>query len=793
MGAVPTRSPTHEPANEAMTTAPTAPLPPLLAASRGDTKIVPVLASAPGKAILFGEHAVVYGKTAIATAVDLRSYVLLYPTPSARAVTIVFPDIQFRVAVPLESLAAFTHAPSPTTAPRDLDPDRRAALTAIIKAQCPDVLPTQLAAALAVLHVLLELCGDTVPPFTLVLRSEIPVGSGLGSSASLSVALAVAMLAGFGVVGCSQVEEVGAAKRKRARTTSEEVATAKDDKKEAMLRTVNAWAFASEKVIHGNPSGVDNTVVTYGGSLAYTKGAGMVPLTGCAAFEFLLTNTLVEKNTKIQVDKVRHRRDLLPTVIDPVLDAMHHLATTAQSLLTAETADLSPLIHVNQTLLAALDASHPAIDNVVALTSAHGLPSKLTGAGGGGCVMTYVPPGTPAETVDLAMADLRGAGFDTFKTQVGGMGVALHRVAADAPVARVGEKRARDDADEEGAEVKDWDQWMARFEKPVGDHKICDHLNTAVLGAPIDGAMVAASPASLPRKAAPVDVGRRVDEPFPPVSSDRPHNDSAWRRASDLDGWDHPVDRDVPMPMIPQAPRRTSPSQPPSPRGSDAPRSPSDAAPYVPPQGNATSTRPSSTPGPSPFAVAAAVTPTATTARDVPIPTPTLSPADESMRGAESSRTSAIPSETPAPNPLFVMDIRAVTAWSSAATVGAALGATLLLVIMKRYGWDGVHSHWTTPMPAAAPELPPPPPLARRESVASTYYSPMVGVGSLEAATPPIDLTVPVPPAPAPAATTNVDRAPRQFRSWAAYRLSDMPDYDDDGSVVSLGREFRVW
>ncbi|KAJ3370792.1 hypothetical protein GGF31_003818 [Allomyces arbusculus] len=274
-----------------------------------------------------------------------------------------------------------------------------------------------------------------------------------------------------------------------------------------------------------------------------------------------------------------------------------------------------------------------------------------------------------------------------------------------------------------------------------------------------------------------------IDELSPPVPSERPHHDRAWLRASDLDGWDHPVDSEVPMPMIPQGPRRASPSQP------SSPRSPSDAAPYVPPQGNTTSTRPASTPGPSPFAVAAAATPAA---RDVPTPTPTLSPADESMRGAESSRTSAIPSETPAPNPLFAMDIRAVTAWSSAATVGAALGATLLLVIMKRYGWDGVHGQWTTPAPAA-PELPPPPPLARRESVASTYYSPMVGVGSLEAATPPIDLTVPVLPAPPPAATTNVDRAPRLFRSWAAYRLSDMPDYDDDGSVESLGREFRVW
>ena len=34
---------------------------------------------------------------------------------------------------------------------------------------------------------------------------------------------------------------------------------------------INRWAYVSEKVLHGNPSGVDNSIVVYGGALSYTK------------------------------------------------------------------------------------------------------------------------------------------------------------------------------------------------------------------------------------------------------------------------------------------------------------------------------------------------------------------------------------------------------------------------------------------------------------------------------------------------------------------------------------------
>lgn len=108
------------------------------------------------------------------------------------------------------------------------------------------------------------------------------------------------------------------------------------------------------------------------------------------------------------------------------------------------------LARVNQSLLNALGVGHPALDGVVAITGKLGLVTKLTGAGGGGCALTLLPPklqlvesasasdaasfdastatatagGTPA-AVDTSpmVAELTGLGYDCFETRLGGDGV----------------------------------------------------------------------------------------------------------------------------------------------------------------------------------------------------------------------------------------------------------------------------------------------------------------------------------------------------------------------------------
>lgn len=80
----------------------------------------------------------------------------------------------------------------------------------------------------------------------MVVTSELPLGSGLGSSAALCVSLSAALLALSDFVSLDLSHQgwlmFG----------------------ESELELVNKWAFEGEKIIHGRPSGIDNTVSTYG-------------------------------------------------------------------------------------------------------------------------------------------------------------------------------------------------------------------------------------------------------------------------------------------------------------------------------------------------------------------------------------------------------------------------------------------------------------------------------------------------------------------------------------------------
>lgn len=113
-------------------------------------------------------------------------------------------------------------------------------------------------AAIALLYLHSHLLNNNANQgYDLSVKSYLPVGAGLGSSASYSVCVATALLklAGF-------LDE----------SSGLDVACQRD--------LVNQWAFQAEKVIHGNPSGIDNTVSTLGGAVIFKKGEKIEPLPG---------------------------------------------------------------------------------------------------------------------------------------------------------------------------------------------------------------------------------------------------------------------------------------------------------------------------------------------------------------------------------------------------------------------------------------------------------------------------------------------------------------------------------
>lgn len=79
--------------------------------------------------------------------------------------------------------------------------------------------------------------------FTMCSRSMLPVSAGLGSSASYSAAIAAGLLILFNHIPVDFIQS---------------------PEKETYLETINRYAFKAEQVIHGNPSGVDNAVATFG-------------------------------------------------------------------------------------------------------------------------------------------------------------------------------------------------------------------------------------------------------------------------------------------------------------------------------------------------------------------------------------------------------------------------------------------------------------------------------------------------------------------------------------------------
>lgn len=102
---------------------------------------------------------------------------------------------------------------------------------------------------------------------------------------------------------------------------------------------VNRWAFVAEKILHGNPSGVDNSVAVYGGALAYTRAgferkSGMEPITGFKSFRFLLTNSKVPgRNTKALVAAVGQKKADEPEAVANILTAIQSISDEARRAL----------------------------------------------------------------------------------------------------------------------------------------------------------------------------------------------------------------------------------------------------------------------------------------------------------------------------------------------------------------------------------------------------------------------------------------------------------------------------
>lgn len=296
-----------------------------------------ITCSAPGKIYLFGEHAVVYGESAICCAVDLRTRVKAEISDTIR----------------ISSVLGDT----------GIDYDKYPYVSTVIEKM------SEIA---------------DIKGVNLHIESNIPVGSGLGSSAAVTIATiqALNMLFGYGL----QLEDIA------------------------------SLGHSIERKIQGAASPTDTYVSTMGGVI-------MVPmkkkldLIDCG---IVIGNTGRFSSTRQLVSNVALLKKHYPEIIDPILSTIGKISITGEGLvIKKEYESIGNLMNINQGLLDAIGVSSSELANLIyAARNSGAYSAKITGAGGGGCMVALTRP-SDVEKIAFGISKAGGEAIITKVTEHG--------------------------------------------------------------------------------------------------------------------------------------------------------------------------------------------------------------------------------------------------------------------------------------------------------------------------------------------------------------------------------------
>jgi mevalonate kinase len=224
------------------------------------------------------------------------------------------------------------------------------------------------------------------PAFKLRVTSTIPVAGGLGSGAAVSIAIIRAVSAFLGH-------------------------SLPDDQ-------VSAIAFEVEKLHHGTPSGIDNTVITYNKAVYYVKDKPIETISIAKPFTLVIADTGISAPTKETVADVRRAWEGDPRAYNNIFETIGNLASAAHKSIEQGTNEaLGPLMNTNHQLLQQLNVSSPELDKLtLAARNAGALGAKLSGGGRGGNIIALSPEGRAAEIkTALDVAGAKSAFITTVK------------------------------------------------------------------------------------------------------------------------------------------------------------------------------------------------------------------------------------------------------------------------------------------------------------------------------------------------------------------------------------------
>ncbi len=307
-------------------------------------------ATAPGKVILFGEHAVVYHRPAIAAPVtDVRARATLQPAHADDSFKIVAPDLNRQYFLP--------------------------------QAAPGDPLAT-------VIHLTLQHLHQTgLPAATLTVNSTIPLGRGLGSGAAISTAIARVLGQYFGQT--------------------------------LPPAELSNLVYEVEKIYHGTPSGIDNTVIAFEQPVYFIKGRPVQRLAVGHPFTLVIGDTGQVAPTHQVVGDLRQRWQAEPELYEGYFDEIGAIAAQARLAIEQELFPLEAigkLMDQNQELLERVGVSSPELERlIVAARQAGALGAKLSGAGWGGNMIALV---RPENTTVVAQALMQAGATGVIVTEV---------------------------------------------------------------------------------------------------------------------------------------------------------------------------------------------------------------------------------------------------------------------------------------------------------------------------------------------------------------------------------------
>lgn len=336
--------------------------------------------SAPGKVHLIGEHAVVYGEPAIIAAIGSRTYVDISLAEDITYQDVAWPDIShtWKVEQVFEITQKTLDLWNEGNEKKDFSE-----LFSFIKENGYEGYRA------SVLGLAMKRLGIN-KGFLITIDSKIPTGAGLGSSAS------------------------------RAATTTKAIAELFE--KELSLEEINDVAFQQEKIIHGTPSGGDNSACCFGGLVWFRKAQPRNEIKSLKEeisyklenFVFVYTGP-PQKTTGELVQLVRELDEEYRTERTKKIGEMTH--EMLDILKRKDFQRMKEIMNQTQKNLAELKVSTKKIDQIAESVQEIGGAAKLCGAGGGGIVLCYHEDKN--KLIDL----IKNIGYDPWESELAVEGV----------------------------------------------------------------------------------------------------------------------------------------------------------------------------------------------------------------------------------------------------------------------------------------------------------------------------------------------------------------------------------